>query len=199
MTSYNGACPLQPRDNERVLCRGKILELRVAPSGRQSGYVERLFVCHRDAERRPPLATGKQCISRFCRVLCAVELADNDCVDPLVGDGGEQFGRAVNIVENNEVSIALTVVLETEWVLRDAYEYSHEDVLAAFQKVFGLPTVTVKDQQIVTRAMNFMAAGLDFADALHLVQAGDCEAFVTFDKRLVRKAKGLTETPARPG
>jgi predicted nucleic-acid-binding protein len=114
----------------------------------------------------------------------------NVVVRYLVGDGGEQFGRAVDIIENNQVSIALTVVLETESVLRDAYEYSREEILAALQAVFGLPTVTVVDQQIIRKAMNFTAAGLDFADALHLAQTRECEAFVTFDKRLARKVKG---------
>jgi predicted nucleic-acid-binding protein len=122
----------------------------------------------------------------------------NIVVRYVVGDGGEQFGRAVDILENNEVSIALTVVLETEWVLRDAYEFAREDVLATLEKVFGLPTVTLRDQGIVRKAMNLTASGMDFADALHLAQAGECEAFVTFDKHLVRKAKGLIDTPVKP-
>jgi predicted nucleic-acid-binding protein len=121
----------------------------------------------------------------------------NIVVRYVVGDGGEQFWRAVDILENNEVSITLTVVLETEWVLRDAYEFAREDVLATLEKVFGLPTVTLRDQGIVRKAMNLTASGMDFADALHLTQAGECEAFVTFDKPLVRKAKGLIDTPVK--
>jgi predicted nucleic-acid-binding protein len=121
----------------------------------------------------------------------------NVVVRYVVGDGGEQFGRAVDILENNDVSIALTVVLELEWVLRDAYEFAREDVLVALQKVFGLPTVTLKDQRIVGKAMKFAASGVDFADALHLAQAGECEAFVTFDKRLFRKAKGIIGIPVK--
>ncbi|MBV9290654.1 MAG: type II toxin-antitoxin system VapC family toxin [Hyphomicrobiales bacterium] len=123
----------------------------------------------------------------------------NVVVRYVVGDGGDQFERSVRILENNEVSIGLTVVLETEWVLRDAYEYSRQDILAALQKILGLPTVTLKDQQIVRRAMDLASSGLDFADALHVAQAGECEAFVTLDKPLVRKAKGLTGTPVRSG
>ena len=73
----------------------------------------------------------------------------NVVVRYVVGDGGEQFGRAVDIVENNEISIALTVVLETERVLRDAYQYLRQDILAALKKIFGLPTVMLKDQRIV--------------------------------------------------
>jgi len=115
----------------------------------------------------------------------------NVVVRYVVGDGGEQFGRAVDIVENNEISIALTVVLETERVLRDAYQYSRQDILAALKKIFGLPTVMLKDQQIVWKAMTLAASGLDFADALHLAQSQGCQAFVTFDKRLIAKAASI--------
>ena len=115
----------------------------------------------------------------------------NVVVRYVVGDGGEQFGRAVDIIENNEISIALTVVIETERVLRDAYQYSRQDILAALKKIFGLPTVMLKDQQIVWKAMTLAASGLDFADALHLAQSQGCQAFVTFDKRLIAKAASI--------
>jgi predicted nucleic-acid-binding protein len=121
----------------------------------------------------------------------------NVVVRYLVGDGGDQFDRAVRALEDNEVSIPLTVVLESEWVLRDAYEYEREDVLAALRKVFGLPTVTIQNEGVVKNAMSYAAVGLDFADALHLAQSGEAEAFVTFDKRLVRRAKAVVGTPVR--
>ena len=38
---------------------------------------------------------------------------------------------------------------------------------------------------------------MELADALHLAQSDHCEAFVTFDKRLIRKAKGLIDTPVK--
>ena len=127
-----------------------------------------------------------------------IAIDTNIVVRYLVGDGGDQFDRAVRIMENNEVTISLTVVLETEWVLRDAYEYGRDDVLAALQKVLGLPTVTIREERVAKDAMAFAASGLDFADSLHLAQSGECAAFVTFDKRLVRKAEGLIDIPVRP-
>jgi len=121
----------------------------------------------------------------------------NIIVRYVVGDGGDQFARAVDILERHDVSIALTVILETEWVLRDAYEYGREEILSALGKVFGLPSVTVGDEGVVRKAIALAASGLDFADALHLAQASDCEAFVTFDKNLVRRAKPLQGVTAR--
>ena len=122
----------------------------------------------------------------------------NVVVRYLVGDGGEQFRRAVQILESNEISISLTVVLETEWVLRDAYEYDRDDVLAALRNVLGLPTVTIREDRVARDAIDLAASGLDFADAMHLAQSGGCSAFVTFDKRLVRKARGLIDFPVKP-
>jgi predicted nucleic-acid-binding protein len=112
----------------------------------------------------------------------------NVIVRYVVGDGGEQFTRAVEILEENNVSIALTVVLETEWVLRDAYELSREEVFYALEKLFGLPTVNVADPGAVQRAMTLAMSGMDFAEALHLAQSRECEAFLTFDKRLAKRA-----------
>jgi predicted nucleic acid-binding protein len=121
----------------------------------------------------------------------------NIVVRYVVGDGGDEFVRAVNVVENSEVSIAVTVVLETEWVLLDVYEFSRAEVLSAFTRLFGLPTVSLAEPLVVRRALDYAERGLDFADALHLAQASECEAFVTFDERLARKAGRLTGARVR--
>jgi predicted nucleic acid-binding protein len=121
----------------------------------------------------------------------------NIVVRYVVGDGGDEFVRAVNVVENNQVSIAVTVVLETEWVLRDVYEFSRAEVLSTFTRLFGLPTVSVAEPLAVRRALDYAEQGLDVADALHLAQAIESEAFVTFDKRLAKKAGKLAETRVR--
>jgi predicted nucleic-acid-binding protein len=113
----------------------------------------------------------------------------NIVVRYVVGDGGDEFVQAMNVVENNQVSIAVTVVLETEWVLRDVYEYSRAEVLSAFTKLFGLPTVSVAEPRAVRRALDYAKLGLDFADALHLAQATGCEAFVTFEQAIRPKGR----------
>ena len=40
-----------------------------------------------------------------------------------------------------------------------------------------------------------MEAGLDFADALHLAAAAECERFLTFDKRFGRSGTRLNGIP----
>jgi predicted nucleic acid-binding protein len=54
--------------------------------------------------------------------------------------------------------------------------------------------VSLEDPALAAAALDFTAHGLDFADALHLGRAQDCDAFVTFDQPFIRAAKaaGLT-------
>jgi predicted nucleic acid-binding protein len=47
----------------------------------------------------------------------------------------------------------------------------------------------------VAAALKWADGGMDFADALHLAAAPDCEAFVTFDQKMAKASEGLN-TPA---
>jgi predicted nucleic acid-binding protein len=105
--------------------------------------------------------------------------------------------RALEIVGNNEVFVPLTVVLEAEWVLRDVYEMPRDEVIRELRRFCGLERVTVGAADVVERALAYAEGGLDVADALHLAQATECEAFVTLDKPLARKARRFPEARVR--
>ena len=105
--------------------------------------------------------------------------------------------RALEIVSDNEVFVPLTVVLEAEWVLRDVYEMPRDEVIRELRRFCGLERVTVGAADVVERALAYAEGGLDVADALHLAQATECEAFVTLDKPLARKARRLPEARVR--
>jgi predicted nucleic-acid-binding protein len=109
----------------------------------------------------------------------------------LAGDHPEQAARARAVVEGGEVYVATTALLETEWVLRSGYDFAAARICAAFEAFAGLPGVTVEDPDLLALAIALVRDGLDFADALHLGRAQGCEAFVTFDRKLVKAAKGL--------
>jgi len=109
----------------------------------------------------------------------------------LTGDHPEQASKAREIVDGERVYLATTMILETEWVLRGALGYRGETLASALRAFAGLPTVTLEDPARVATALDALAQGLDFADALHLAAARDCEAFVTFDQAFIRKAKRL--------
>ena len=123
----------------------------------------------------------------------------NIAVRFLVRDDPAQSERARAIVSDSEVYVTPTVLLETEWVLRNFYELPRHAVLGELERFCGMQTVTVGAAEMVDRALGFAERGLDFADALHLAQSGDCDAFVTFDKRLEHKARSFEGVVVRLG
>ena len=109
----------------------------------------------------------------------------NVIVRYLTNDHPQQSPRARKLVDGNDVWVAVTVVLETAWVLRSVYRYAPEQVVDALRGFAGLPSVSLQNAALIARALKWVEQGLDFADALHLSAAEHCEGFVTFDAMLV--------------
>lgn len=107
----------------------------------------------------------------------------------LTGDHPKQSARARALLDAEPVFVSVTVVLETEWVLRSTYEYQPADVARSLRAFAGLPTVTVEDGAMIAAALDLAEKGMDFADALHLVRSTHCEGFVTFDRKFLKAAK----------
>jgi len=110
----------------------------------------------------------------------------------LTDDDAEQSPQARAFIEQNDILISSTVMLEAEWVLRSTYRLNKADVISRLSAFAGLPRVTLQEPDRVARALAWSQAGLDFADALHLACDAGCEALVTFDRR-------LAAAPAQPG
>ncbi|NVN88633.1 MAG: type II toxin-antitoxin system VapC family toxin [Rhodopseudomonas sp.] len=111
----------------------------------------------------------------------------------LTGDHPRQSAKARALIDNKDVFVSATVLLETEWVLRSVYGFSPSQICAALRGFAGLARVTLEDPALIATALNRVERGMDFADALHLGSAEGCDGFVTFDQRLIRttKAAGL--------
>ncbi|MDD1535265.1 MULTISPECIES: type II toxin-antitoxin system VapC family toxin [unclassified Bradyrhizobium] len=118
-----------------------------------------------------------------------IAIDTNLIVRYLTRDHATQSARARALIDGERVFAAVTVLLEVEWVLRSAYGYQAADVVHALRAFAGLPTVMVEDGAMVAAALDLAERGMDFADALHLTRSGHCEAFVTFDRKLVKAAK----------
>ena len=121
----------------------------------------------------------------------------NVVVRYLTGDDPDQSARARRIVDGEPVFVPTTVLLETEWVLRGAYGYRGARLAAALTAFAGLPTVTLEAPSVAAAALEALARGIDFADALHRGGARDCDAFVTFDRAFAKAADGLGSVPVR--
>ena len=115
----------------------------------------------------------------------------------LTGDHPAQSARAKALIDTEPVYVCLTVLLETEWVLRSVYGYNTSQIARALRSFAGLPQVTLDYPALAAQALDWLEAGMDFGNALHLAKAAGCAEFVTFDRGLVRSADRPGAVPVR--
>jgi predicted nucleic-acid-binding protein len=122
-----------------------------------------------------------------------VAVDTNVVVRLVTQDHPAQAARSAAIFRSGPVHIAKTVLLETAWVLGYAYDLDDGAIANVLRGVAGLPNVEVEDAQAVVDALAALERGLDFADALHLASSGGATRFVTFDRKLVGRARGAAK------
>jgi predicted nucleic-acid-binding protein len=115
----------------------------------------------------------------------------------LTGDHPAQSARAKTLIDAEPVYVCLTVLLETECVLRSVYGYSTTQIAKALRGFAGLPQVTLEDPTLAAQALDWLEGGMEFANALHLARAAGCAGFVTFDRGLLRSAVQPGAVPVR--
>lgn len=113
----------------------------------------------------------------------------------LTADDPGQAKAARAVIETGDIFIPTTVVLEAEWVLRAGYGFAAMEIAAGLRGLGGLAGITIEEPAEVAQALDWLGEGMDFADALHLARSGQCRAFVTFDRKLAKRAKGLSSIP----
>jgi predicted nucleic-acid-binding protein len=111
----------------------------------------------------------------------------------LTQDDEPQYNRSLKLFQEQDIFIPDTVILETEWVLRFAYQFDPVEICKALRNLFGLPNVQVANASLMAQVLQWHENGLDFADALHLAQSQSCSAIYTFDDKFVKRAINLTE------
>lgn len=112
----------------------------------------------------------------------------NIVVRLLTADDPKQAQAARRVVEGGDIFIPITVMLETEWVLRAGYGFQASHIAAAIRGVAGLPGVSVEQPARLASALEWMEDGMDFAHALHLAGSGHCSVFLTFDRKFAKRA-----------
>ena len=113
----------------------------------------------------------------------------NVIVRCLARDDARQSPIARDFVDSHEVLVLSSVLIECEWVMRSVHRLSPVQIAALLRQFVGLPTVSIEQPQIVAQALEWFEQGMDFADAIHLANCEDCEAFATFDRKLVASAR----------
>jgi predicted nucleic-acid-binding protein len=112
----------------------------------------------------------------------------NVLVRALVRDDAQQSARAEALINEHDIFVPVTVMLELEWVLRSRYGFAPKRVAQALEGVASLANVVVGERQAVLLATAKVGQGWDFADALHHALSEGCDDFVTLDADLARRA-----------
>jgi predicted nucleic-acid-binding protein len=118
-----------------------------------------------------------------------IALDTNVIIRLVMADDPEQLEIARRLFQSDDLWIAKTVLLETEWVLRFTYKLERHFFREILWRLMGYRRLQIEDRGAVLRALHLYEDGLDFADALHVVSSGAADRFVTFDKELAKAAQ----------
>lgn len=112
-----------------------------------------------------------------------------------VNDDQHQADIAEQLINNNDIFISRTVLLESEWVLRSVYKTSRSDIAAFFENVLITENIAVENPIEVGQALEWYRVGTDFADALHWCIGGE-SLMHTFDGQFCKAASKSELPPA---
>lgn len=124
-----------------------------------------------------------------------IALDTNVLVRIIVDDDPAQSRRAQAMLMHESGYVPITVLLETEWVLRGVYELEPSAIREIFERLLAVREIDVENRARVERAVTWYGSGLDFADALHLAGAEPASRFATFDRKLIRRAAAISGAP----
>lgn len=113
----------------------------------------------------------------------------------VLADDAGQHRRATAALEAEEdLFIPVTVLLELAWVL-GARDATRAEITSTLRKIVGLPRAHAQHPEAVLRALDWMDAGLEVADAFHLALSERSDKFLSFDANLSRRAARLGTRP----
>ena len=113
----------------------------------------------------------------------------------VLDDDAAQVNAVKTLLSSGQLCTApITVFLECVWVLQ-AQGYDREDIAHTLTDLLGLPHFECAEKAALKQASNDYAAGMDFADALHVALSAGCSAFKTFDAQFIKKASALKRKP----
>jgi predicted nucleic-acid-binding protein len=114
----------------------------------------------------------------------------------LLDDDPVQSTKVKALLESEDVVISPTVLLETLWVLESRYGATDEVLLDCVSALARFATVTIGRPEQSAEFFRLWQGGLAPQDAAHLAFVEEVDAFVTFDRALVKRATKLGSTIA---
>jgi predicted nucleic-acid-binding protein len=113
----------------------------------------------------------------------------NVFVRALVKEASEHGRIAEALLSSATLVVTPTVLLEGEWVMRGIMKISRQTINQLLSAALEIGAFEFEQHASVTVAVRAHAAGMDFADALHVSLTAAGETFLTFDKGLVKLAQ----------
>ena len=121
-----------------------------------------------------------------------IAIDTNLLVRYITNDDPLQARQALAVLAGREaVFVSRTVLLELEWMLRAAYGLPREAIEHALLTILGLPSVVPEHPTQIALALEGYRQGLDFADALHYTGAEQARGLLTFDKKMLKRAREI--------
>ena len=105
----------------------------------------------------------------------------------ITGDDLAQEATARDLLRSG-VFISLTVLMETEWVLRSFYRWRRYEIADALIALGRIEGVSLERTSAASWVVERYRAGADFADMIHLLVVEELESFATFDAGVARTA-----------
>ena len=124
----------------------------------------------------------------------------NVVVRLLTADDRKQFAAARALFASEAIWISRTVLLESAWVLMRLYRLSETEVCDGLRLLLRLPNVESEDKGTTLQVLRLIEAGLELADAMHLMSRPNGATFASFDRNFVQRARraGLTDVLSVP-
>jgi len=121
----------------------------------------------------------------------------NILVRLIVRDDDLQCGMIEELMASERLLVSLSVILETEWVLRSSYRQSRIEIAATLTELTAVESLVFEARGDLLWALDRYAAGADMGDMIHLISNRDMRAFVTLDRKLSVQAGPDTPLPIR--
>lgn len=118
----------------------------------------------------------------------------NVLVRLVVNDNQPQSELAERLVRESRVFISKTVLLESEWVLRQVYGFDRQQIALFLRRIFDPWNTVIESGDQVAKAIDWYESGSDFADALHLA-ASTPATLHTFDRKFCKAARDAGIAP----
>ena len=115
----------------------------------------------------------------------------------IMRDDDLQCRTIEELMATERLFVSLSVILETEWVLRSSYRQTRMEIAATLTELLAVESLVFEARGDVLWALDRYAAGADMGDMIHLIGNRDMRAFVTLDRKLSVQSGPDTPLPIR--